>query len=103
LRRRSARGGRFRLGGQYRGHRNDVRQGLDGALGRLAQRLKTRSALRLDLDRKPDIAVADHESRHHAKRDNVAIAVGVAHRSKRVEDVLFGDRHALFLRGVVRI
>ncbi len=55
------------LGGQHRGHRQHVGKRLDRLFGSFAQRLQNRAALGLDLDRKGDIAVADHDSRNHAE------------------------------------
>src|SRR6185295_1609582 len=58
---------RPRLGGQYRGHRHHSRQRLDRLLGRFTEGFEARPALRLDFDRKADIAVAHDDACHHAE------------------------------------
>jgi hypothetical protein len=85
---------RLRLGRQHRGHRYHSRQGLDRLLGGLAQRFEARAALRLDLDRKPDIAIAHDKTRHHAERNDVAVLVGVAHARQRGKHLFVGKRHS---------
>ena len=81
---------RMSLRGQHRGDRQDAGQGLDRLLGRLAQRLEMRPALRVDLDREADMAVAHDEPRHHAQADDVLAAVGIEHAAQRVEHLGFG-------------
>src|SRR6266481_2922675 len=63
--------------------------------GGLAQRLKARAALGLDLDREADIAVADDDPRYHPERDDVRAPVGVAHCGQRVENFFLGNGHSL--------
>src|ERR1700730_4009799 len=55
------------LRGQHRRHRQHARQGLDGLLRRLAQRLELGSALRVDLDGETDMPLAQLHARDHAE------------------------------------
>ena len=90
------------MGRQDRRHAQHAGKGVHRLLGRLAQRLKLRPALGIDLDGKGDMAVADGQAGDHAQTDDVAAAIRVADPAQGGHHVglghgygrLIGRRHA---------
>ena len=52
-----------------------------------------RPALRLDFDRKADIAVAHDDACHHAESDDIATLVRVRYPRQRIQNVFLCNRH----------
>jgi hypothetical protein len=79
------------LRGEHRGHRQHARQRVDRFLRGDAQRLELGAALRVDLDREADMAVAHRQALDHAERDDVLAAVRIGDLLQGRKDLGSGD------------
>src|SRR5690242_10744011 len=88
---RASRGARRLLRGQDGGDRKHIVERLDRFFRGPAQGFELRSALRIDLDGKTDMALAQLQAGDHAEADDVLAAIGIDDLAQRREHALLAQ------------